>query len=157
MELWRSGNATHEASVLITCFHFCFRFHLVEYFLFGGLNSGVMLMNLTRMRQMNFTSLLWPIYKKFEAKLPYGDQDILNIIFNKYPGILLLRCKIALNLRQYFIFAELFSVFSLFLVNFLIDYWRARYFWAVIWIIIGIFCISSFSIQAERDKTNRNP
>ncbi|CAH0390577.1 unnamed protein product [Bemisia tabaci] len=53
-----------------------------------GLNSGVMLMNLTRMRTMGWTKYLAPIYEEFKHKLTWGDQDIINIIFSYHPECL---------------------------------------------------------------------
>uniref|UniRef100_A0A0A9XB39 UDP-D-xylose:beta-D-glucoside alpha-1,3-D-xylosyltransferase n=1 Tax=Lygus hesperus TaxID=30085 RepID=A0A0A9XB39_LYGHE len=50
-----------------------------------GLNSGVMLMNLTRMRQFQWEKYLVPIYKEYKLKMTWGDQDIINIIFNFHP------------------------------------------------------------------------
>lgn len=53
---------------------------------FLGVNSGVMLMNLTRMRKFNWTKYVIPIYKKYKLNITWGDQDIINIIFHYYPG-----------------------------------------------------------------------
>lgn len=50
-----------------------------------GVNSGVMLMNLTRMRQFGWEQYLLPIYKEFKLKITWGDQDIINIIFHYHP------------------------------------------------------------------------
>ncbi|XP_053614084.1 glucoside xylosyltransferase 2-like [Plodia interpunctella] len=47
-----------------------------------GLNSGVMLMNLTRMREFEWVSYLTPIMMKWKLNIPWGDQDIINIIFH---------------------------------------------------------------------------
>ncbi len=51
-----------------------------------GLNSGVMLMNLTRMRQFNFEDKIYPIYTQYKNNIPWGDQCLLNILFHFYPG-----------------------------------------------------------------------
>jgi UDP-xylose:glucoside alpha-1,3-xylosyltransferase len=51
-----------------------------------GLNSGVMLMNLTRMRQFEFTDKLKPIYETYKYNITWGDQCLLNILFHYYPG-----------------------------------------------------------------------
>lgn len=50
-----------------------------------GLNSGVMLMNLTRMREFKWVEYVVPIYKQYRLTLTWGDQDILNIIFYFHP------------------------------------------------------------------------
>ncbi|KAM4741104.1 glucoside xylosyltransferase 2 [Anableps anableps] len=61
-----------------------------------GVNSGVMLMNLTRIRRTLFKSsliadglswegLLHPLYQKYKNHITWGDQDLLNIIFHYNP------------------------------------------------------------------------
>lgn len=50
-----------------------------------GVNSGVMLMNLTRMREFKWTDYLVPIHKEYKLKITWGDQDIINIIFHFHP------------------------------------------------------------------------
>ncbi|GAB6022327.1 hypothetical protein CHUAL_006449 [Chamberlinius hualienensis] len=49
-----------------------------------GVNSGVMLMNLTRMRAINWEAQLGPIYQQYKLKITWGDQDILNIYFHNH-------------------------------------------------------------------------
>ena len=51
-----------------------------------GVNSGVMLMNLTRMRRINWNDDVYPIYKHYRYDITWGDQDILNIMFHFKPG-----------------------------------------------------------------------
>ena len=46
-----------------------------------GINSGVMLMNLTRLRVSNFSSSLDQYYKRYASMLYLGDQDLLNVYF----------------------------------------------------------------------------
>ncbi|XP_076371247.1 glucoside xylosyltransferase 1-like [Tachypleus tridentatus] len=59
-----------------------------------GLNSGVMLMNLTRMREFQWQAYLDPIFKEYKLKLVWGDQDIINIIFHHHPDkVLLFGCE----------------------------------------------------------------
>ncbi|XP_070508711.1 glucoside xylosyltransferase 2 isoform X2 [Chironomus tepperi] len=59
-----------------------------------GVNSGVMLMNLTRMRNVNFEDKIQPIYQKYRNKLAWGDQDILNIYFHEHPHEMhLMKCE----------------------------------------------------------------
>ncbi|XP_044579766.1 glucoside xylosyltransferase 1-like [Cotesia glomerata] len=50
-----------------------------------GVNSGVMLMNLTRMREFRWTDYVIPIHKEYKLKITWGDQDIINIIFHYHP------------------------------------------------------------------------
>ncbi|TNN73710.1 Glucoside xylosyltransferase 1 [Liparis tanakae] len=65
-----------------------------------GINSGVMLMNMTRMRNMYFQNdmtsvglrweeLLMPLLQKYKLNITWGDQDLLNIIFHHNPECLL--------------------------------------------------------------------
>jgi len=53
-----------------------------------GLNTGITLMNLTRMRQVNFQELIFQVREKYEAVRPEetGDQFLQNILYNSYPG-----------------------------------------------------------------------
>ena len=56
-----------------------------------GLSSGIALMNLTRIRHMSsksWTREIMDIFYRYERDLVYGDQDILNIYFNKVTGSL---------------------------------------------------------------------
>ncbi|XP_063797103.1 glucoside xylosyltransferase 2 isoform X1 [Pseudophryne corroboree] len=61
-----------------------------------GVNSGVMLMNLTRIRSRQFKNnmipagltweeMLHPLYQKYKNYITWGDQDLLNIIFYFNP------------------------------------------------------------------------
>ncbi|XP_076236342.1 glucoside xylosyltransferase 1 shams [Calliopsis andreniformis] len=50
-----------------------------------GVNSGVMLMNLTRMRKFRWIDYVIPIHKQYKLKITWGDQDIINIIFHYHP------------------------------------------------------------------------
>ncbi|KAF4114712.1 glucoside xylosyltransferase 1 [Onychostoma macrolepis] len=61
-----------------------------------GINSGVMLMNLTRMRMTQFKNdmtsvdlhwdeLLMPLLQKYKLNITWGDQDLINIIFHYNP------------------------------------------------------------------------
>lgn len=52
----------------------------------SGLNSGVMLMNLTRMRQMDMISKVIDIFDEYHMNITWGDQCLLNIYFHFYPG-----------------------------------------------------------------------
>ncbi|KAK6629917.1 hypothetical protein RUM43_003738 [Polyplax serrata] len=59
-----------------------------------GVNTGVMLMNLTRMRKFEWERYLLPIYKEYKLRIPWGDQDIINIIFHFHPDKLYIySCK----------------------------------------------------------------
>lgn len=52
----------------------------------AGVNSGVMLMNLTRMRDIEWQELVMAIYNEFKYEITWGDQDIINILFYLHPG-----------------------------------------------------------------------
>ena len=43
-------------------------------------------MNLTRMRHFEWDQFLEPIIEEYKGKIPWGDQDIINIIFSYHPG-----------------------------------------------------------------------
>lgn len=59
-----------------------------------GVNTGVMLMNLTRMRKVLWENELIEIYWDNKEKLAYGDQDVLNIYFHDHPDQLyILTCN----------------------------------------------------------------
>uniref|UniRef100_A0A1A8UG27 Glucoside xylosyltransferase 1 n=1 Tax=Nothobranchius furzeri TaxID=105023 RepID=A0A1A8UG27_NOTFU len=61
-----------------------------------GINSGVMLMNLTRFRgkffkndmaavPLKWEEILMPLLQKYKLNITWGDQDLLNIIFHHNP------------------------------------------------------------------------
>lgn len=54
-----------------------------------GVNSGVMLMNLTRMREVGWTAKMGPLYQQYKLKITWGDQDLINIVFAGWPERLL--------------------------------------------------------------------
>jgi UDP-xylose:glucoside alpha-1,3-xylosyltransferase len=54
-----------------------------------GVNSGVMLMNLTRMRAFGWIDYVLPIYHEYKLKITWGDQDIINILFHFHSGELI--------------------------------------------------------------------
>ena len=54
-----------------------------------GVNSGVMLMNLTRMRKLNWEDDIINIFNLYkEDYIPWGDQDLLNIYFHSHRNFL---------------------------------------------------------------------
>uniref|UniRef100_A0A3Q2CAB8 Glucoside xylosyltransferase 1 n=1 Tax=Cyprinodon variegatus TaxID=28743 RepID=A0A3Q2CAB8_CYPVA len=72
------------------------RFARHPYYGKTGLNSGVMLMNMTRIRgkffknDMTAVALQWgeilmPLLQKYKLNITWGDQDLLNIIFHHNP------------------------------------------------------------------------
>jgi lipopolysaccharide biosynthesis glycosyltransferase len=53
-----------------------------------GLNAGVILFNMTRMRRMvggGFTEAIRVVWHKYADKLHLAEQDMLNIIFSTSP------------------------------------------------------------------------
>lgn len=54
----------------------------------NGMNSGVMLMNLTRMREFDWTKKILEAYHKYKLSITWGDQDLLNIVFHDHPELL---------------------------------------------------------------------
>ena len=60
----------------------------------AGLNSGVMLMHLERMRLLPWSCVISRIFDVYRKQLLFGDQDILNIFFFFHPSSLhLLPCS----------------------------------------------------------------
>ncbi|KHJ42891.1 glycosyltransferase, family 8 [Trichuris suis] len=58
-----------------------------------GLNTGVMLMNLTRMRAFSWSSHMYPLLEKYKYNITWGDQDLINILFSENEdGVLLFTC-----------------------------------------------------------------
>ncbi|XP_029845555.2 glucoside xylosyltransferase 1-like [Ixodes scapularis] len=54
-----------------------------------GANSGIMPMNLTRMRSFDWVSRLVPLMKEYAGRILLGDQDFINILFSAHPDKLL--------------------------------------------------------------------
>lgn len=72
------------------------RFARHPYYGKTGINSGVMLMNMTRLRDKYFKNdlttvalkweeILMPLLQKYKLNITWGDQDLLNIIFHHNP------------------------------------------------------------------------
>ncbi|KAM6292521.1 glucoside xylosyltransferase 1 isoform 2-T2 [Porphyrio hochstetteri] len=72
------------------------RFARHPYYGVTGVNSGVMLMNMTRIRRKYFKNdmtpvrlqwgeILMPLLKKYKLNITWGDQDLLNIMFFHNP------------------------------------------------------------------------
>ncbi|XP_039271486.2 glucoside xylosyltransferase 1-like isoform X1 [Styela clava] len=75
------------------------RFARHPYYGITGVNSGVMLMNLTRIRKVRYKNdikpslMMWkdmllPLYNKYRYNITWGDQDLLNIVFHHNPDML---------------------------------------------------------------------
>ncbi|ESO06113.1 hypothetical protein HELRODRAFT_155673 [Helobdella robusta] len=50
-----------------------------------GINSGVMLMNLTRMRDTKWVDEIISFHRKYKYDITWGDQDLINIYFHFHP------------------------------------------------------------------------
>lgn len=61
------------------------RFARHPYFGELGVNSGVMLMNLTRLRNSTWLPSIRNYYKEYKLKLTWGDQDLINVYFHFHP------------------------------------------------------------------------
>lgn len=61
----------------------------VEFPFYGsfGFNAGVLLMNLTRMREFNFVEKVRIIYEQYKDVIQLADQDILSILTYYNPGL----------------------------------------------------------------------
>ncbi|XP_077567279.1 glucoside xylosyltransferase 1 [Stigmatopora nigra] len=75
------------------------RFARHPYYGSTGVNSGVMLMNMTRLRKtlfkndmtsvaLQWSEMLMPLLQKYKLNITWGDQDLLNIIFHHNPECL---------------------------------------------------------------------
>ncbi|XP_057693610.1 glucoside xylosyltransferase 1-like isoform X2 [Corythoichthys intestinalis] len=75
------------------------RFARHPYYGSTGVNSGVMLMNMTRLRKtffkndmtsvaLQWSEILMPLLQKYKLNITWGDQDLLNIIFHHNPDCL---------------------------------------------------------------------
>jgi UDP-xylose:glucoside alpha-1,3-xylosyltransferase len=58
-----------------------------RYYGLNGINSGVMLMDLQKMREVNWEKELQQLYVA-NRNVPYGDQDLINIYFSTRPDAL---------------------------------------------------------------------
>lgn len=75
------------------------------------INSGVMLMNLKKMRELNFTKLVIECFEKFYGYVPHHDQGVINYIGN---GNTLFVSPKYNFMSQYFLYSEkqLKSIFN---------------------------------------------
>lgn len=55
-----------------------------------GVNSGVMLMHLERMRSSRWEKKMIAYQQEYDKKIVWGDQDLINIYFHYFPEKLLL-------------------------------------------------------------------
>ncbi|XP_006813755.1 glucoside xylosyltransferase 2-like [Saccoglossus kowalevskii] len=70
------------------------KYSKIPYYGSLGLNAGVMLMNLTRMRYKHWEDNMLDVYNEYKANLTFADQDIMNIFFHFNPDIIyVLSCK----------------------------------------------------------------
>lgn len=70
------------------------RFARHPYYGITGVNSGVMLMNLTRLRASAWLQSMNNYYKEYRLKITFGDQDLINIYFHFYPEqLFLMSCE----------------------------------------------------------------
>lgn len=100
-EIWkffREFNSTQLAALVIEhedkAIGWYNRFARHPYYGETGLNSGVMLMNLTRLRDSKWLQSMHNYYKEYRLKITFGDQDLINIYFHYYPEQLyLMSCE----------------------------------------------------------------
>ena len=52
----------------------------------NGLNSGVMLMNLDKMRHENWHSKMLTIFEELQSYMAFCDQDLMNLYSYFYPS-----------------------------------------------------------------------
>ncbi|KAL3195622.1 hypothetical protein MRX96_001758 [Rhipicephalus microplus] len=59
-----------------------------------ALNAGLLMMNLTRMRAFDLENRVMRLNREFHGRIPFADQDLLNIVFTRYPqGIFTFTCR----------------------------------------------------------------
>lgn len=59
-----------------------------------ALNAGLLMMNLTRMRAFGLERRVVQLKREFEGRIPWADQDLLNILFTRHPeGIFTFTCR----------------------------------------------------------------
>ncbi|XP_075554751.1 glucoside xylosyltransferase 2-like isoform X1 [Dermacentor variabilis] len=59
-----------------------------------ALNAGLLMMNLTRMRAFGLERRVLELKREFQGRIPWADQDLLNILFYRYPqGIFTFTCR----------------------------------------------------------------
>lgn len=88
-----TGQSKKLAAMAPCLFHYGSSANEVPYYGTSGLNAGVMLMNLTRMRSSQWTNKIRMVTTMFQNKIKLADQDILNIYFHFFPEELhLLTC-----------------------------------------------------------------
>ncbi|OQR70613.1 hypothetical protein BIW11_11521 [Tropilaelaps mercedesae] len=64
------------------------------YVLPRGINSGVMLLNLTRLRAFDWSQRVAAVYEQWRERVVWGDQDIINIIFSNHSdAVYILPCE----------------------------------------------------------------
>ena len=61
------------------------RFARHPYYGERGVNSGVMLMNIAKMRELDWVDRMIEYHKEYKLRITWGDQDLINIFFHYYP------------------------------------------------------------------------
>ncbi|XP_023347736.1 glucoside xylosyltransferase 2 [Eurytemora carolleeae] len=87
-QLWDEFNNFHQHEIAgITICRPIYFFVNVPSYGVKGLNSGVVLLDLDRIRktEKSWTNTILAIYNKYKKKMRLGDQDLWNIYFNKNP------------------------------------------------------------------------
>jgi lipopolysaccharide biosynthesis glycosyltransferase len=51
-----------------------------------GLNSGIIYMNLDKMRQFGFELKITDLLDEYKPKLAHPEQDLMSILFSFYPS-----------------------------------------------------------------------
>lgn len=91
---WKFGCTTHQRSPSTATEVFKFDFFVlclfVNAFSETGINAGIMLMNLTRMRDFKMEERAIAVEMLYGKRLLLADQDIYNIIFHFSPGVMMI-------------------------------------------------------------------
>ena len=140
------------------------KFNLERYF-----NSGVLLMNIKKMRDENLSSLFVKTSVESNGKFKYLDQDVLNLICGKQSMILPIRWGMVAQLFRKKITSKFFSkeeissaIKNPAIVHFTgpdkpwnIPYGMLAHPWTPAYFYYAN--LAGFSIQAEKFKENYNP
>ncbi|XP_042888717.1 glucoside xylosyltransferase 1-like [Penaeus japonicus] len=90
-DLWaefRNFDDGQVAAMAPCLYHYDSNKNKIPFYGTSGLNAGIMHMNLTRMKSFpegGWTPAVMKVFDVFRKKIKLADQDMLNILFHKYP------------------------------------------------------------------------
>ncbi|XP_042210652.1 glucoside xylosyltransferase 1-like [Homarus americanus] len=93
-QLWeefQKFNDVQLAALAPCLFHYDTNRNKLPYYGKTGLNAGVMLLNITRMKSFpegGWMPALIKVFDRIKKKMKLADQDIINVLFSKYPELM---------------------------------------------------------------------